>query len=344
MTPAPTPTVPPVAPVPVPTPETAGYILSLRVTNAAGGIVSLEPGAPDNRYPEGTSVHLTASPNTGYQFDGWSGDAPGAARNLSVMMDADKSVRASFSKLTYALAVTPGDGGRIAIVPQDKSPDAAATVTPQATPTDTATAYPQQKSFDPGSAVSIKAAAAKGFVFKGWSGDASGNDNPLTITMDRSKSIRADFALAQFSLTVTANPVGFLDIRPRADRYNAGSVVTVIALAPDRYRFNSWSGDVPGASAGPALTLTMDADKRITANFIRTYNLLVVAEPPTGGSVSPPSGAFDEGSLVVLTATASSGYRFAGWTGNLNSGSPVANVVMDWDTVAQANFAPYNAP
>ena len=41
--------------------------------------------------------------------------------------------------------------------------------------------------------VSITATENEGFVFTGWSGDASGGDNPLIITMDANKSINANF-------------------------------------------------------------------------------------------------------------------------------------------------------
>jgi hypothetical protein len=47
--------------------------------------------------------------------------------------------------------------------------------------------------YDPGTKVSIKAIPISENIFGGWDGDASGNDNPITITMDSHKSIKASF-------------------------------------------------------------------------------------------------------------------------------------------------------
>jgi len=44
-----------------------------------------------------------------------------------------------------------------------------------------------------GSLVTITAVPASGWVFDHWSGDASGTDNPITITMDSNKSVTAHF-------------------------------------------------------------------------------------------------------------------------------------------------------
>ena len=68
-----------------------GYTLSVGATN---GSVSL---APDQQtYPEGSDVTLTASPDSGYLFDSWSGDATGSNNPITVTMDANKNITANF--------------------------------------------------------------------------------------------------------------------------------------------------------------------------------------------------------------------------------------------------------
>jgi hypothetical protein len=47
-----------------------------------------------------------------------------------------------------------------------------------------------------GTPVTISATPNSGYYFSNWSGDASGSDNPITIIMDRDKTITANFTTA----------------------------------------------------------------------------------------------------------------------------------------------------
>jgi hypothetical protein len=48
--------------------------------------------------------------------------------------------------------------------------------------------------YDTGTEVTIKAIPNSGYRFSNWSGDASGTSNPITITMNSDKSIKANFS------------------------------------------------------------------------------------------------------------------------------------------------------
>jgi vibriolysin len=70
---------------------------TLTVTTVGQGSVTLDP--PGGTYPEGTVVTLTATPDSGWQFDNWSGDLTGTANPATITMDADKNVTANFSEI-----------------------------------------------------------------------------------------------------------------------------------------------------------------------------------------------------------------------------------------------------
>ncbi len=53
---------------------------------------------------------------------------------------------------------------------------------------------PDQTSFSYGERISITATSSTGYTFSGWSGDASGNSNPLTLVVDTAYDITANFA------------------------------------------------------------------------------------------------------------------------------------------------------
>lgn len=71
------------------------FTLTVSVNPSGAGTVSLSP--PGGSYDPGTSVTLTASANSGYTFDHWSGDASGTSVTVSITMNSDKSVTANFS-------------------------------------------------------------------------------------------------------------------------------------------------------------------------------------------------------------------------------------------------------
>ena len=66
---------------------------TLTVT-AVNGTVSQNPNSAT--YNSGSTVTLTATPNAGYTFSSWSGDASGSVNPLSVVMNANKNITANF--------------------------------------------------------------------------------------------------------------------------------------------------------------------------------------------------------------------------------------------------------
>ena len=48
--------------------------------------------------------------------------------------------------------------------------------------------------------VAVTATPNTGYVFSHWTGNANGNDNPLSISMSGNKSIQANFVQQQFTL------------------------------------------------------------------------------------------------------------------------------------------------
>ncbi len=77
---------------------------SLTITAGSGGTTDPSPGT--YTHDEGTEVTIRAIPNSGYTFSGWSGGASGTTNPISIGMDSDKSITASFTKIS-----SDDDGG-----------------------------------------------------------------------------------------------------------------------------------------------------------------------------------------------------------------------------------------
>ncbi|MGH7492998.1 MAG: InlB B-repeat-containing protein [bacterium] len=68
---------------------------TMTVNSVGSGSVALNP--PGGIYNEGTVVTLTATPASGWQFSGWSGDLPGSTNPATITIDANKNVTATFT-------------------------------------------------------------------------------------------------------------------------------------------------------------------------------------------------------------------------------------------------------
>ena len=92
----------------------AHYLLFTSISPPGSGIISASPSSSDG-YAVGTSVQLTAIPNTGYRFIGWTGDLAGTTNPQSLTMNASRSVTAVFAgNCTFTLsagAATLGSSG-----------------------------------------------------------------------------------------------------------------------------------------------------------------------------------------------------------------------------------------
>jgi uncharacterized repeat protein (TIGR02543 family) len=145
------------------------------VVNAVNGSVLKDPNQAS--YTHGTSVQLTATPDTGYHFTGWSGDTSGLANPITIVMTGNKTVTASFAINTYTLNVIIDGNGSV-----DRNPD--------------------QANYNHGTPVTLTAAADSGYTFRSWTGSVSSTNNPLVVTMNGNKSITALFRVPDKFLSI----------------------------------------------------------------------------------------------------------------------------------------------
>ena len=281
------------------------YALTVSATN---GSVAKSPD--QESYDSNAVVQLTATPATGYTFTGWTGDASGTTNPISVTMSGAKSVTATFAIKTYALTVSATNGSVA------KSPD--------------------QESYDSNAVVQLTATPATGYTFTGWTGDASGTTNPISVTMSGAKSVTATFAIKTYALTVSATN-GSVAKSPDQESYDSNAVVQLTATPATGYTFTGWSGAASGTTN--PVTVTMDAAKTVTATFaINMYALTVNA---TNGTVakSPDAATYAHGTSVELTATPATGYTFTGWSGAASGTTNPVTVTMDAAKTVTATFA-----
>ena len=275
---------------------------TLTTTIVGSGTVSPANGSFDY----GTTQTLTATAATGYVFSGWSGDATGTTNPLSVTMNANKNITATFTKIKYTLTTTIVGSGTVS---------------------------PANGSFDYGTTQTLTATAATGYVFSGWSGDATGTTNPLSVTMNANKNITATFTKIKYTLTTAV--VGSGTVSPANGSFDYGTTQTLTATAATGYVFSGWSGDATGTTN--PLSVTMNANKNITATFTKIKYTLITTVVGSG-MVSPANGSFDYGTTQTLTAIAATGYVFSGWSGDATGTDNPLSITVDGDITISATF------
>ena len=109
-----------------------------------------------------------------------------------------------------------------------------------------------------------------------------------------------------YTLTVSAGNGG--TVSTSGGTFASGTLVTIQATPNEGYLFQSWSN---GITNNP-VSITISSNISITANFelIPVYTLTLTGD---GGTVTG-SGEYQEGTEVILTATADENYRFVSWS------------------------------
>ena len=258
-------------------------------------------------YDAGTSVTLTASPASGWQFAGW--DIGGSNPTITVVMNSNMTITARFTtsgSARYTLTVNIDGQGSVT---------------------------PNGGSYEAGTRVTLTASPAAGWEFASWS--TGGSSPTTTIVMDGNKTVTARFTKKMTNrYTLTVNIDGQGSVSPNGGTYDAGTRVTLTATPASGWQFASWS---TGGSS-PTTTIVMDGNKTVTARFTKKstakYTLSVTV---TGsGTVSPNGGSYDAGTVVTLTATPSAGWTFTKWS--TGETSPVISVTMNGDKLIGALF------
>ncbi|MDR2591935.1 MAG: InlB B-repeat-containing protein [Chitinispirillales bacterium] len=202
------------------------------------------------RYPNketyvcGEQVTITATPDPGYSFLGWSGAATGMTNPLTITMDENMVLAANFDPNKYTLTTnvssSVGVGGSIS-----RNPD--------------------KVYYDYGDIVTVTATATSCYTFTGW---LSGSTSPsVTITMDGNKELTAKFQQNTYTLTTSVSPsssYGSVSRSPNQTSYACGTNVTLTATpASDYYAFDGWTGVPSGVSTSSAL-ITFAVNNNLT--------------------------------------------------------------------------------
>jgi len=318
--------------VPVQYPLTISRTGSGTVTSSVTGVYCGLDCAES--YNSGTSVTLTATPDPGANFVGWSGSCSGTG-SCVVTMTAARNVTASF---THLLTVSKSGSG---------------TGTVTSTPAGINCGSTCSANYSNGSLVTLSAGADANAAFTGWAGACTGT-GPCTVTMDAAKNVTAFFTRQQYLLavskngtgsgTITSSPAGISCGAACNSMYDGGTSVTLSASPDGNSSFAGWSGACTGTGI---CVVTMDALKNVVATFTKPQYTLTTSRTGPGTVISSPSGIicqpacsdnFESGTSVTLTPVPDQGSSFGNWSGDCSGSFPSCVVSVNGNKNVAARF------
>jgi uncharacterized repeat protein (TIGR02543 family) len=124
-----------------------------------------------------------------------------------------------------------------------------------------------------------------------------------------------------FTVTTSKNGTGegAVTVSPAQPLYAAEAVVTINAVPAAGSVFGGWGGDCAASGTASTCTLTVTADRTVSATFTRQqYRVSWTTSGSGSVSASPAGPLHDPGTVVTLNASPATGWDFQGWGGACN--------------------------
>jgi M6 family metalloprotease-like protein len=300
-------------------PVTPNFTLGVAKLGSGAGTVTSVPAGIDcgsdcaEDYASGTSVTLSAAASAGSVFTGWGGACSGT-ESCEVSMTSAQSVTATFEQ-KYTLSVVKSGSGVGTVTSVPVGIDCGSDCT---------------EDYASGTSVTLTAVASACSVFTGWGGACSGTGSCI-VSMTASRLVTANFEppytlsvskLGGGAGTVSSVPAGIDCGMDCSEDYASGTSVTLTAVASASSVFTGWGGDCSGIGS---CVVSMTAARSVTATFEPKYTLSVLKSGSGAGTVSSVPAGIDcgadcsedyvSGTSVTLSAAASAGSVFTGWSG-----------------------------
>ncbi|HEU4385970.1 MAG TPA: DUF4382 domain-containing protein [Anaeromyxobacteraceae bacterium] len=309
-----------------------------------GGGVAISCGATCSaQLDAGTAVTLTATPDATSTFASWVGCDSTSGTTCNVTMGANRTVTATFTRVQYTLTVSKGGTGAGTVAGGGGAISCGATCS---------------ASLDAGTPVVLTATPDATSTLASWVGCDSVSGPTCTLTMSGDRIVTATFDPVQYTLSVakagpgtgTVSGGGISCGATCSASLDPGTPVTLTAAAGAGSTFAGWTGC--DSASGLTCTLTMNANRTVTATFnpVRSTLTVVKSGAGTGTVMGGPiscgftcTGSVVFGTSVTLDALPDATSTFGGWTGCDSAVDSTCTVTMNANRTVTATFDPIPA-
>jgi PKD repeat protein len=291
-------------------------------TNTVGqGSITLNPTG--GIYDQGTEVTLTANPDSGWQFDGWSGDLNGSTNPTTLTMNANKSVTATFSETTTTSTVGNTDvfGSNTTVALRRAAPYT----------------MPEDGTIN---SISMYHNGGSGNMILAVYDGAGAPANRLGITATTAVSSSTDWQTVnlQSPVYVTGSSTIWL-----AWVYESNPGIKYESGSPGRVDAGvGWPGGMPdpyGSGSQSNYIYSVYATYTPGGTPPTQYTLTTNTAGQGSITLNPSGGTYNEGTVVTVTANPSSGWQFDNWSGDLSGSTNPTTITMNANKSVTANFS-----
>jgi hypothetical protein len=274
------------------------------LTILVGSNGTTTPPAGNYTYAYGTSVTVTAIPDSGCIFTQWTnqfGNFMGSQNPAMITMNWDSTIQPIFENASIAQR----------------------TLTINAAPGGTTDPSPGNYTYAYGVNVTVTAIPDSGFIFDMWASGFGfmGNQNPNTLMMVQNISLQPIFenaSTAQRTLTINAAVGGTTDPSSGSYVYTYMTNVTVTATSDSGYEFDHWmmgSGNNFGDQNPLYLTMSWNFTIQPVFENATSGPRILMIWSNSNGTTNPPPGTYtyNYGENVTVAATPNSGDSFKYW-------------------------------
>jgi hypothetical protein len=285
------------------------YTLTISHTGSGTGTITSNPsgigcGADcSEKFNENTTIILTATPEAGSLFSGWTEDCASCGINTdcNITVDGDKTCSVTFT-------ITPPINYYTITI--SKTGTGSGTIT--SNPSGINCGNDCSNGYSENTVVTLTATPDAGAMVAEWIGDCvgCGTNANCNITMDKDKACTATFTIwppinyytitvsktGTGSGTITSNPSGINCGNDCIETYNEKIVSIMTATPSSGSLFAGWTGDCSACGTNSDCNIAMDKDKTCTATFNLApppnYFTLTVTKSGTGDGIvtSTPAG------------------------------------------------------
>ncbi len=300
--------------------EAPSYTLTYSASPSAGGTVTVKNGATNvasgSSVSGGTSLNITATPSTGYDFIGWtisgtsaSVSSPTGSSTTMTMGMSNTTLTGSFAKQTFTVNAAKETGVSTAYVREGTSFSGTST----------------SATVEYNGSATFQATVSSGYTFDGWYNGTTKVSSNTTYThtnITSALTLTAKATPSSFTISASANPTAGGTVSGDGT-YNSGASCTLTATAGACYTFTNWTEGGTVVSTNPTYTFTVSGDRTLVANFmVNTYSITAKAgsgvntvQIDYGTAGATVSATANECDYVYLSANLSEGscYVFDGW-------------------------------